>query len=524
MATFTVQYGKSVDMGNEEKRVDYLVGQLFDEMKGRIEVIREDQAFMEGAPLGNQFEPGKDKEFNGMEQLRDMSRNNYARLVVSAVTNKCGIEGFRTAAANDEFGDDIVAQMFDRDDMGYKIQDAIESACGYRRSYLLVDPSTKRQRVVPANNAAVLMDSVDEPAAAIVVRRDKALDRDLLQVFMRSVNKVTGEAEGKVRMFLATRDHKEPAYISKRGIVLTSDDAEVPLDNNITGGWVWWKEVSVGSADRIPVTVLKNKDGKTEFSDSTDIINRLNHMIFQRVIIATMQAFRQRAITGNFPKVDEKGRPIDYTEMFESGPARMWQLPEGAEIWESSTTEYGGLLESVKADERALGAQTSTPMNYFSDSVNNSAEGAATQKESYYDRVKDRRRRFGSRLRRHVSILMEVNGDAERAKIEDLEIIWPPVEILSLNERAAAYASLRGQGLSIKTALREGMQMTPREIERAIGELLADAMRNQFTNPVNGPTPLAKSAEGNQSQAANVGNTSSTLVKAKEEGRKANQA
>jgi hypothetical protein len=68
------------------------------------------------------------------------------------------------------------------------------------------------------------------------------------------------------------------------------------------------------------------------------------------------------------------------------------------------------------------------------------------------------------------------------------------------------------------------MQMTPREIERAIGELLADAMRNQFTNPVNGPTPLAKSAEGNQSQAANVGNTSSTLVKAKEEGRKANQA
>lgn len=524
MQIFTITPGDSLDTGNEDKVIDFLVGRLFKEMKDRIEIIEEHQAFMEGAPLGNEFEPGKDKEFNGMDQLRDMSRNNYARLVVSAVTNKCGIEGFRTAAANDEYGDEKVAELFDRDDMGYQIQDAIESACAYRRSYLVVDPTTKRQRVVPANNAAVLMDAADEPAAAVVLRRDKVLDRDLLQVFVRTVNETTGLAEGGVRMYLATRDHKESAYISKQGIVLTSGDSEVPLDRNIDGGWVWWKPQPVGNAERIPVTVLKNKDGKTEFEDVTDTINRLNHMIFQRVIIATMQAFRQRAITGNFPKVDDKGRPIDYTEMFESGPARMWQLPEGASIWESSTTEYGGLLEAVKADERALGAQTSTPMNYFSDSVNNSAEGAATQKESYYDRVKDRRRRFGSRLRRHVSILMEINGDQERSKIESLEIIWEPVEALSLSERSAAFATLKGQGLSIKTALREGMQMTPKEIQRAVNELIEDVMRSQFTTPISGPTPLAKSAEGNQSQAANVGNTSNTLVKAKEEGRKANKA
>lgn len=514
--------GESVDVHNEDRVVDGIVGRLFEELEGRIDDLAEEQAYMEGAPLGNEFEPGKDKEFNGMEQLRDMSRNNYARLVVSAVTNKCGIEGFRTAAANDEYGDSRVDELFDRDDMGFAIQDAIEIASAFRRSYLYVDPMTTRQRVVPTTNAAVLMDVTDEPVAGIVLRRDKILDRDVMQVYIRSINEATGVAEGPPRLYTATRDHNDYAYVSKRGIVLTSSDSEVPLDRNVSHGWVWWKEEAVPSTTRIPLTVLKNKDGKSEFSNVTDTINRLNHMIFQRVIVATMQAFRQRAIKGNFPKYDNKGKEIDYADLFEAGPARMWQLPEGADIWESSTTDYSGLLEAVKADERALGAQTSTPMNYFSDSVNNSAEGAATQKESYYDRVEDRRRRFGSRLRRHVSILMEVNGEDERSRIEELEVIWKPVESLTLSERSAAYASLKSNGLSVKTALREGMQMKPREIQRAMDELLEDQLRKAFAEPNNGPTPLAKAREGNQTKASNVGNNSETLVKAREEGRKAN--
>lgn len=519
--TYNIEIGKSLDTENADKAIDSLAGRLFKDLKGRIDTLEEHQAFMEGAPLGNEFDPGRDKEFNGMEQLREMARNNYARLIVSSVTNKCGIEGFRTAAANDEYGDERVAELFDRDDMQYNIQDAIEIAAAYRRSYLYVDPISKRQRIIPTNNAAVLMDSDDEPAAAIVLRRDRVLERDVLQLFTRSVNEETGQAEGPVRLFVATRDIPREG-ISRKGIILTSSDREVPLDTGIIHNWVWWKEVTVDSTSRIPVTVLKNKDGKNEFEDATDNINRLNHMIFQRVIVATMQAFRQRAITGDFPKKDAKGRDIDYTEMFESGPARLWQLPAGAEIWESSTTEYGGLLEAVRADERSLGAQTSTPMNYFSDSVNNSAEGAATQKESYYDRVEDRRRRFGSRLRRHVSILMEVNGEAERAEMAGLEVIWKPIESLSLSEKTAAFATLSAK-LSVKTALREGMQMTPREIQRAINENLDDAMRRSFADPLNVPTPLKKSQEGNQSQASTVGNTSETLLKAKTEGRKANQ-
>lgn len=518
MGIFSIKPGEEIDSSDDNKPLDAIVTSLFDEMVDRLPLMLEHHAYMEGAPLGNEFQPEEDGQFNGLEQLRDMSRNNYARLVVTAATNKCSVQGFRTAAANDEYGDEKVAEFFDRDDMAYAIQDSIELAGGYRRSYLYVDPLTKQQKIIPPNNAAVLMDSFDEPAAALVMRRDRALHRDTLIVYVRSVNKLSGKAEGPAQMFIATREHDNSPRLERRGLVLTSSDSEVPFNKRATQQWVWWKEHSLGKRERIPLTVLKNKDGKTEYEDATDTIDRLNHMIFQRVIVATMQAFRQRAVKGDFPTHDKSGRKIDYTELFEAGPARMWQLPAGADIWESTPTEYSGLLEAVKADERALGAQTSTPMNYFSDSVNNSAEGAATQKESYYDRIKDRRMRFGSRLRRHVSILMEYNDEMERSRIEDLEVIWPPIETLSLNERAAAFSSLRGQKLAMKTALREGMQMTPKEIQRAINELLEDAMREAFAQPMGGDTPLKKSSQNSQAK----GDDSSTLVKAKTEGRKAN--
>lgn len=525
-----IEYGAEVAFDDENKPVDLIVGDLLDEILSRENDIREHQAHIENFPLGNEYEPSQEIRFNGMAQLRDISRNNYAKVIVDAVSSKCGIEGFRSSVASDEQGDTKIKELFDRDDMGFSMQDAVALACTYRKAYLFVDPVTGRQRVVPPNNAAVMLDGANEPVAAVVMTRDKAMRQDTLRVFVREVDRETGLATGKLYGYVATRKLDSYRHRSVGGTKITGSDSEIPLDRSLRGGWLWWKQLSSLKTDRIPVTVLQNKDNKNEFEDAGDTITRINHMIWQRVIIATMQAFRQRAVKGNFPKRDAQGRDIDYAALFEPGPGSLWQLPEGAEMWESQTTEIASLLEAVRADEKALGAQTKTPMNHFSDSVNNSAEGAASQKEAYYDKVEDRRKRFGSRLKRHTSILLEVNDEKERAAIENLEVIWTPIESLSLTEKTAAFASLKGQGLGIKTALREGMKMTPSEIRRAIMELNEDALRQQMVKSINQPTPLAKSAmNGGQGQAKAMpqqatpkGDTSETLNKAKVEGRKAN--
>lgn len=519
-----INYGETIDFGDEKKPVDQIVGFLVNEILGREEELREQQAHIENFPLGNEFEPTDETRFNGMEQLRDISRNNYARVVVDAVSSKCGVEGFRSGVDADEEGDAKIKELFDRDDMGFAMQDAVDLACTYRKAYLLVDPVSGHQKVISPNNAAVMMDAANEPVAAIVLTRDRALRRDTLRVYMRKVNQDTGLAEGRLYGFLAVREHGESGpFGEKTGLKISGNDYEVPLTYSNLNDWTWWKSLDKLKTERVPVTVLKNKDNKSEFEDATDIISRINHMIWQRVIIATMQAFRQRAVKGNFRKTDDAGREIDYSKLFEPGPGSLWQLPEGAEMWESSTTDTQQFLSAVKDDEKALGAQTKTPMNHFSDSVNNSAEGAASQKEAYYDKIEDRRKRFGSRLRRHTSVLLEVNGEAERSKIEDLEVIWTPIESLSLTERTAAYASLRGNGLSTKTALREGMKMTPTQIQQALEEKTEDLLDQAVASAISGETPLAKSARNDgQGQAKAPGDTSETLNKAKVAGREAN--
>ena len=526
----TVKYGDPVDPSNESKEVDQTVGFLLDEIMGRREDMREQQAHIENFPLGNEYEPDGDNRFTGMEQLRDISRNNYAKVIVDAVTSKCGIEGFRTAVSSDEKGDLKAMELFDRDDMGFAIQDAIDLACTYRKSYLYVDPISGRQRVFAPTNAAVLLDSQNEPLAALVVSREFGLKRDVMRVFLRDTDEETGEAVGQVRGFIATReiDNWDIQHPPLSAVKITGHDSEIPLDGSFDDGWIWWKQMQNLKTERIPVTVLKAKDNKNEFEDATDTISRINHMIWQRVLIATMQAFRQRAIKGDFPKRDATGQEIDYGSLFEPGPGALWQLPAGSELWESQPTDIQGLLEAVRADEKALGAQTKTPMNHFSDSVNNSAEGAASQKEAYYDKIEDRRKRFGSRLRRHMSILMEVNGEKERSSIESLEVIWTPIESLTLSERTASFASLRGQGLAIETALREGMKMTPNEIKRAMEELNKDVLRRAMAQAVNQNTPLGNAAEGNTYEGDGTrrrrgyGDNSETLTRAREAGRRAN--
>lgn len=494
MTVYNLTPGKEV--GEEDTIPDKIMIELLEELKDREGYLSEHKDLLENAPLENEFQVDERQAFNGLEDLRNMSRNNYAKLIVSATTDRLGIIGFRTAADGDESGDSEAMAAFQRDDMAAKGVEAMGLACGYRTAYLVVDPFAHRQSVIPPTNGAVIHDRYGEPVAALTIVRDRYREKDLATLYLRDVNQETGEAVGAVHAYVATRDLQSSWLRRSRnsGLLVTNYDTEVPLKSHIKNDWVWWKRKAV-TGDRIPVTALKNKDGKSEFEDHVDVINRLNHMIFQRVIIATMQAFRQRAVIGDFPDRDPvTGAKIDYEDMFSSGPAQMWTLPEGSEFWESTPPSFQDILESVKADTRDLASQTYTPMSYFSDAATNSAEGAALQRENYISKVEDRRSRFEPRWQRHLSILFELKGDQDRAKIEDLEVIWKAVQVESLNNRVAAFTSLRSQGLAMSTALREAMSMTPTEIRRAMNERVEEQLTEQVQNAMSRQTPLEKSA------------------------------
>lgn len=504
---FNVTPGEDVKFG-EGRHVDNIAIDLLAEVKSRLPELEEFQAYLEAAPLGNEYEPGPEHQFNGMEQLRDMSRNNYAKLIVDATADRLGILGFQTAASNDEFGDQVVAEAFEKDGMDSKAQEAMGLACGYRTSYLVVDPVTHRQLVIPPTGAAVMTDVNGEPVGAITVHHERALKRDVLRVYARPVNELTGEADGEVFMAIATKEStRRTRDLNPRlNLKLTRYDSEVPLNGAIETGWTWWKTPAI-KVSRIPVTALNNRDGRNEFELHTDIINRINHMIFQRVIIATMQAFRQRAIIGDLPDFDpETGEKIDYAEMFLPGPDQLWKLPKESTFWESTPPSFQDILSAVDKDEKNLGSETYTPMNYFSDAVNSSAEGASLQRENYLSKIEDRKRRFGAAWTRHISILFESRGDKERSNAQELSVIWAPTNVDTLNERTAAFSSMRSTGLALSTSLREGMGFTPRQIKQAKQEATREAVDQRMMDAINQTTPLSKSSR------AQDGANSSSLV------------
>lgn len=495
---YSIRPGRELEASPSEgeETIDDVVLDLLREITARANDLDDFRAFLEGDPLGNEFEPDEEQQFNGMEQLRDMSRNNYAKLIVDATTDRLGIQGFRTSGGAGEFGDKKAMELFARDGMVSKAQEAMSLSCGYRASYLVVDPVSKRQQIIPPTNAAVIKDVVGEPIVAITIHRDRVLNRQVLRVYARDVDDVTGQAKGPVQMFIATKDDYQDRILRPRGLKLTRYDSEVELNHQLRMGWVWWKKVASPGTTRVPVTPLDNRDGRNEFELHQSVINRLNHMIYQRVIIATMQAFRQRAVKGEFPDVDPNtGQPIDYEDMFEAGPARLWLLPKEAEMWESTPASFQDILSSVKDDLRDLASATYTPMSYFSDSVNNSAEGASLQRENYLSKIEDRKRRFGAAWKRHISILFEINGMQERSEEDSIEVIWAPANVNTLTDRTAAFASMKQNGLSLKTALREGLGMDPQQVRRAINERTEETLQDSLTESVSRATPLSRASE-----------------------------
>ena len=254
-------------------------------------------------------------------------------------------------------------------------------------------------------------------------------------------------------------------------------------------GWIYRPDLSSDNPlGEIPVVKFENIDEKGEFEPFIDLIDRINHMILQRLVIVTTQAFKQRAIKGDLPQQDMDGNDVDYDGIFQPGPGALWMLPEGTEIWESGQTDISGIIAGVRADIQDFAALTRTPMHYLSpDGANQSAEGAALAREGLVFKAEDRMARVTPSWSKVMSLMFRWLGDEERASLLDLEPIWKPAERYSLAERADANSKF--QDIPFNSRMTLIGQFSPAEVaemttERAGEQILTQALTGgQVANP-----------------------------------------
>lgn len=395
----------------------------------------------------------------------NMGRLNMARLVVQAVTSRQVPTGFRTAATNDPTGDELAMATWRRSRMATQARDMFENLGVYGEAYGLVDEDGMIHALSPW---MAITDSADGAVwgtdAGLTATFDPIEQAMVLTLF-------------------------RPGYV--RQAVIDAEVSTIPQDGRkwFPGrDWEWVSDPQpLGWTDRVPLVPLSSPGKMGQFEPHIDTLDRISHTIFQRLVIVAMQAFRQRAIKGDLPSHypddhPQRGQKIDYDKIFEAGPAALWMIPEGADIWESAVTDIASISTEVDKDVKRLAAASGTPLYMLSpDAADGSAEGAQLLRETLTFKVEDLNARVGESLADLLALSFAAQGETERADPAQIETIWMPADRSSWAERAQA-ASQAASTLPRRTIWRDIYQMTPSQITQAQAELDEEA----FAEVLNG--------------------------------------
>lgn len=384
-----------------------------------------------------------------------LARTDFPNLIVDAPAERLQISGFQVG---DDSGDnDDARRLWRASRMESVSADIHRDTLIYGRGYGMASP-------LPGGGAVLTRES---PLRAIV-------DVDPL-------------VPGLVRAGLKTwvDGDTEHAFLHLPGEIHPFARASSARRSKLSGGWQPDGQPYASGLDTVPMVEFTNRDGVGEFALHTDLIDRINWVLLQRLLIIAMQAFRQRAIKGDLPDKDSEGNDIDYEELFAPGPDALWTLPDEVDIWESTPADIQQILSAAKDDIRDLSAVTRTPMSVLSpDSANQSAEGAALMREGLVFKVEDRQRRFAPSWEALVGMGLRLAGTPAQVQVQ-----WAPAERVSLADRYDA--------LSKATALPWRRQMTdilgyPADVvDQMTTERMADTLNALLAAPAAAPAEQA---------------------------------
>jgi Phage portal protein, SPP1 Gp6-like len=258
----------------------------------------------------------------------------------------------------------------------------------------------------------------------------------------------------------------------------------------------------------VPVVVYNNPGGAGDYELHLDLINRINAGLLERLVVASMQAFRQRVIEGGeLPEKDEHGNRIPYEDVFPPAPGALWNLPmingQVLTLKETEAIDLRPLLEATKDDVRQLSAVTRTPLPMLlPDSANLSAEGAKGAEASYLFRTIDRLQeaKFG------IEECMDMAGRVDGIDLGDdkkVEVLFHNPHLITLPEKYTAALAAHNSGESWHSIMRNILGYSPDQIaqddiDRAHEALVAASMpplptsvQERLTGDAPGTTPVA---------------------------------
>lgn len=436
----------------------------YDKLSARAPLLRDLYARYDGnAPLPESMIGAPD----AARRFFRTSRTDFAEMVVKAVLYRLKVRYIMTARDSGDTGDAEAWRQWRRAGMVQASQDAIRNALIFGNAYF-IGSIRRGQPIVTA----------EDPRNTITVH-DPVFQSEIL-------------ALGKFY-----HDPLEPAdyaYLLRPGRVFTAKfprRAPSPPGVGVAFGRAWqWDETRGGEAglalpsgfeDAMLGFRLRNDEGVGEFKRHRDVFDRIDHLVLQGMVIATLQAFKQRAIhvsSEDMPDDDpDTGEPIDYNAIFTADPAALWKLPETAKMWESGAVDMTPISTMVMKEMEKAAAVTFTSLSVFTpESANQSATGASLVREGQTFKVEDRQERFGDVLADVAATIFQLAGQAEIADRDSIRIGWAPAERYGLSERTEAARAAKDAGVPWSTIMRDIMGYSPEQVQRMESDRLNDLL------------------------------------------------
>jgi hypothetical protein len=396
------------------------------------------------------------------------SRTNFAELVAEAPRERMRPTGVRITTApggNDEDGDTVAWAAWQAAGLEITAADVHERMLSMGDGYVIVDWDQ----------------ATDTPLVTCEDPRQMVTLEDARTGRMTAALKVYRDHDGSPPVDVGYLYRPGQVLVATRRAPSPSASPQMSMFN--AGDWSWDEQRSAALpaafADVIPVVRFRNRGGVAEFERHVDVLDRINRTMLRQLVIATYQAYKQRAAMGNFPERDDRGALINYEELYRTGPDAFWLMPPDTTIWESGQVDLAGILQMVKSDVLFLAAVTRTPLSMITpDAAAQAAEGASLQREGLVFKTEDRIVRASPKWSQVLALMFRFAGDATRAQQQAVQMMWAPVERYSISERANAIAQTKGV-IPRYQQLTEVWGLSPAEARRALTELQADMLLDQ---------------------------------------------
>ena len=394
------------------------------------------------------------------QRILKMSRSNYMGLVVDATAERMEVLGFRRG------GDDADADAWRRwqaSNMDRHAPQAIFEAVKTGHSYLLVTARRDdTSRITAEHPSQAIVENepgdVTRRAAGMKMWADDRVGKTMATLYLPDGWGPNGDGEASIFWWEGPR-RSSPAK----------------WDRRLVTGSEWPGENSLGV---VPLIELPNNPdlfgaGVSEIHDVTDIQDRINKTLVDRLMTQDFGAFPQKWATGwpdDEEDDDEEDRRDDENPPVDIGRNRL-VIARGAG---SDKTKFGQFdaapldpYSGAKVEDvKDIASRTRTPPQYLlGDMANLSADALVAAESGLVAKVMQRREPFADGFEEAMRLALRIDG-LDRDEDLGLQTIWRNPQFRApAQEIAALVQAVQVLGMPQEAAW-ERMDITPDEIAR----------------------------------------------------------